>query len=100
MQKVFLIVHNVRSAHNVDSILRTADGFGINEVYLTGYTPYPVIPDDSRLPHVVARTEKRIAKTALGAQKSLNWHYQADIYKLLNQLRQKGLQIIALEQTP
>jgi 23S rRNA (guanosine2251-2'-O)-methyltransferase len=41
MQEVVLIVHNVRSTHNVGSLLRSADGFGVSHVYFTGYTPYP-----------------------------------------------------------
>jgi 23S rRNA (guanosine2251-2'-O)-methyltransferase len=69
-KRLVLVVHNVRSAYNVGSILRTADGFGVDKVYLSGFTPYPLAKEDSRLPHVAIRADKQIAKTALGAEGS------------------------------
>lgn len=99
-RSVVLIVHNIRSCHNVGSILRTAEGLAINTVYLTGYTPYPVIKDnDRRLPHERAKIEQQINKTALGAQKSVNWVHALDVSDLINQLRFEHFIIIALEQT-
>lgn len=35
------ILHNIRSAHNVGSIFRTADGAGFQKLYLCGITPTP-----------------------------------------------------------
>lgn len=99
MKRLYLIVHNVRSTHNVGSLLRTADGLGIDKVYLTGYTPYPKKSGDHRLPHLANSVAKRIHKTALGAEKSISWNYQRDIEKLLAKLKTAGWQIAALEQT-
>ena len=99
MLKIALIVHNVRSAHNVGSILRSADGFGIDRVFLTGYTPYPHADNDVRLPHIAKRASSKIAKTALGAEESVKWKYCSDIKALLRQLRNQGFIIAALEQT-
>lgn len=99
MRSIVLVVHNVRSAHNVGSMLRTADGLGVFEVYLTGYTPYPLSKDDTRLPHMAAKTGRQIHKTALGAEKSMVWHYQSDVKKTLNELRSRGYNLVALEQT-
>jgi 23S rRNA (guanosine2251-2'-O)-methyltransferase len=98
-RKIVLIVHNVRSAHNVGSILRSADGFGVERVYLTGYTPYPVAPNDRRLPHVAQRAEEQIAKTALGADKKVRWQYDSDVFALLSRLKKNGFLAAALEQT-
>ena len=100
MPRIILIVHNVRSAHNVGSILRSADGFGAEEVYLTGYTPYPIASHDSRLPHIAKRTSARIAKTALGAENTVSWHHEPDIITLLGRLKERGCMVAALEQTP
>jgi 23S rRNA (guanosine2251-2'-O)-methyltransferase len=97
---LILIVHNVRSAHNVGSMLRTAEGLGLKQVYLTGYTPYPESPDDTRLPHIRAKVSRAIHKTALGAEHAINWAYIPDLQSCLNELRASGFQIIALEQTP
>ena len=66
-----LIVHDVRSTHNVGSLLRTADGLGVRHVYFTGYTPYPVKENDTRLPHISTKLTKDIHKTALGAEQTV-----------------------------
>ncbi len=97
MRQLVLVAHNLRSAHNIGSLLRTADGLGVNQVWLTGYTPYPKIPDDSRLPHLAAKIDRQISKTALGAENTVAWR-QADIETLLPELRSKGCVIAALEQ--
>ncbi len=100
MRKIVLVVHNVRSAHNVGSLLRSADGLGIDEVYLTGYTPYPAIKNDARMPHIAAKVNRRIEKTALGAEKTAKWQQSDDIDQLLRKLKERGYEIIALEQSP
>lgn len=100
MRKVVLIAHNLRSSHNVGSLLRTADGLGITKVYLTGYTPYPLSKDDQRLPHIAQKVDRQIAKTALGAEKSVAWEYSNDIYDVISSVRKNGFTIAALEQSP
>lgn len=99
MRRVALVMHDVRSAFNVGSLLRTADGLGVSEVYLTGYTPYPEAPDDQRLPHQRQKQASQIHKTALGAEFSLTWHYVADIDDCIRRLAQTGYELLALEQT-
>lgn len=100
MRSIILVVHDVRSAYNVGSLLRTADGLGVEEVYLTGYTPYPAAPKDSRLPHVAAKTSHQIAKTALGAEQSVNWQHEPDVNAAVDDLKTRGYEIVALEQAP
>lgn len=99
---IVLIAHNLRSTHNVGSLLRTADGLGVGKVYLTGYSPYPLRETaretDSRLPHLAAKTANQIAKTALGAEKLPFWEHQEDIFAVLEVLRRDGYKIAALEQ--
>ena|SRR5438105_8778077 len=99
MQSIVLVVYNVRSAHNVGSILRTADGLGIEKIYFSGYTPYPGSDSDTRLPHLAAKIDHQIHKTALGAEKSVNWRSEPDIKKLLKKLDAQKYQLVALEQT-
>src|ERR1041385_7161765 len=94
-----LVLHNIRSAHNVGSILRSADGFAVSKVYFSGYTPHPKTQNDSRLPHVINRAEKQIAKTALGAEKAIAWEYVDSPMNLLERLNREGFEIVALEQT-
>ncbi len=99
MQRIILIIHNVRSSHNVGSMLRTADGFALDKVYLTGYSPYPLAPGDQRLPHVAQKVHKQIQKTALGAEKSMSWSHHPEIRGLLHKLKREGFKVVALEQT-
>jgi 23S rRNA (guanosine2251-2'-O)-methyltransferase len=98
-RRIILVVHNVRSAHNVGALLRTADGLGIYKVTLSGYTPYPAAAEDDRLPHIAQKTNRSIQKTALGAETSVVWEKIDNIQDYLNHLRSEGYQIAALEQT-
>jgi len=95
-----VIAHNLRSTHNIGSLLRTAEGLGLEKVYLTGYTPYPLQPQDTRLPHLAAKIDRQISKTALGAEVSQVWEHRTDLIQLLEELRTDGYAIAALEQTP
>ncbi len=99
MRSLIVIAHNLRSSHNVGSLLRTADGLGVEQVYLTGYTPYPAQVDDMRLPHLAHKINKNISKTALGAELSVVWQHQSDINALIHELRMQSYTIAALEQT-
>jgi tRNA G18 (ribose-2'-O)-methylase SpoU len=98
MRQIILIAHNLRSCHNVGSLLRTADGLGAEYLFLTGYTPYPQTADDSRMPHLAAKISRQIHKTALGAEASQQWRYHENIGEILKDLRQQGFTIAAIEQ--
>ena len=97
--EIYLLLSNVRSSLNVGSLLRTADGLGVKEVYLCGYTPYPQLPNDDRLPHLSAKINRRIKKTALGAESSQAWCYFPDASVIISKLKIQEVDIIALEQT-
>lgn len=98
-RNIILVAHNVRSCHNVGSLLRTADGLGVDRVILSGYTPHPARPHDRRLPHEVAKITRQIEKTALGAERTVNWQWHHDILPVLDKLKAEGYAIAALEQT-
>jgi 23S rRNA (guanosine2251-2'-O)-methyltransferase len=96
MRNLVLIAHNIRSCHNVGSLLRTAEGLGA-EVILSGYTPYPKSDNDSRLPHEIQKISKQIHKTALGAEESVVWKRTDDIFQSLKYFRSRNYMISALE---
>ena len=98
MRNIILIAHNVRSTHNVGSLLRTAEGLGIEKVFLTGYTPYPLHDRDQRLPHIARKLDDQIHKTALGAETLVDWAHDNDISKVLDTLQHEGYQLCAVEQ--
>jgi 23S rRNA (guanosine2251-2'-O)-methyltransferase len=100
MENRILILDNLRSAHNVGTILRTADGAGWPVIYLCGSTPAPHLPGDPRPPYAQDRAAKEIAKTALGAEQELDLYYAVDTVSVITRLRQDGCLIIGLEQSP
>lgn len=100
MRAIILIAHNLRSTHNVGSLLRTAEGLSADKVILSGYTPYPTHAADVRLPHESAKIHKHIHKTALGAETSQAWEYVEDILPVIKQLQKEGWRVAAVEQTP
>jgi tRNA G18 (ribose-2'-O)-methylase SpoU len=93
-KRLVLIVHDVRSAHNVGSMFRTADGAGVDEIVLSGYTPVPAKPGAAYL----TAAEKALQKTALGAEASVPWRKVASLPRLIGSLRKAGCAIVALEQ--
>lgn len=85
LRRIRLVLDDVRSRHNVGSMFRTADAFGIEGIVLCGYTPQP--------PH------REIEKTALGATVSVPWVHAPDILAVLTELKTDGYRILAVEQT-
>jgi 23S rRNA (guanosine2251-2'-O)-methyltransferase len=89
MMKVYLILHNIRSVHNVGSIFRTAECAGVDKIFLTGYTPAPI--------DRFGRKRKDIAKVALGAEEIVKWEYKENINEIMKKLN--SIKIFALEQS-
>ena len=93
--KLVLVLDNIRSAYNVGAILRTAEGFGVSQVILSGYTPR--VHDPNLLPHLRAKLDREIHKTALGAEDMLDIYSSDDIKSTLTEFKQQGWQILGLE---
>jgi len=98
MTKLAVIAHNMRSTHNVGSLLRTADGLGVDLVCLSGYTAYPAKENDERLPHLAKKLDAQIHKTALGAEHTVKWRHDDTLEQAIKNLKEDGYTIIALEQ--
>lgn len=98
MKPTILLVHNIRSTHNVGAIFRTAEGFGVQQIILSGYTPYPKRKDDTRLPHLAEKLDAQIHKTALGAEALVPFIYVEA--PPLQKLQADGYRIVGLEQAP
>src|SRR3989338_6446055 len=90
-KKTAILLHDIRSTHNVGSIFRTADAMGVSKIYISGYTPIPL--------DKYGRWRKDIAKVALGAEKSLSWEQVKSPASLIKKLKKSGYQIVALEQS-
>ncbi len=87
--KITLVLHNIRSTYNVGAILRTAEGFGVSEVILSGYTPWYQKP--GLLPHLADKLEHQITKTAVGADKMIQTRWEDGLAEWLDE--QKCLKI-------
>jgi 23S rRNA (guanosine2251-2'-O)-methyltransferase len=90
MESIVVILHNIRSIHNVGSIFRTADAAGVVKLYLAGITPTPL----DRFGVV----RKDFHKASLGAEKYVQWERAGAASRLLARLRKDGYKIFAVEQ--
>lgn len=72
----------------------------MKSIYITGYSPYPKRPRDKRLPHEAAKTDKAIAKTALGAERTIDWEQAAALAPVIEKLKMDGFKVYGLEQSP
>lgn len=79
-----IVLDNIRSLHNVGSVFRTCDAFRVSSLVLCGLTNTPPHPE--------------IHKTALGAEYSMNWKYEAQTIEAVNQLKAAGYTVYAVEQ--
>lgn len=89
-REVRVLFHDIRSAHNVGSMLRTSDSAGVEHVYMSGYTPRPI--------DRFGRAVKEIAKTALGAEVAVPWTSVESVAVLITKLKQEGFTVVGLEQ--
>lgn len=81
---VVIVLDNIRSLHNVGSVLRTADAFRLEGVWLCGITACP--------------PSAEIHKTALGAEDSVAWRYFPDTLDAVSALKAGGFEVLAVEQ--
>jgi tRNA G18 (ribose-2'-O)-methylase SpoU len=98
VRDIRIILPDIRSAHNVGSIFRTADCFGASHIYFCGYTPYPRTENDTRLPHESEKITKQISKTALGAESTISFSRHQDIHELIKELKEDGYAVASIEQ--
>jgi tRNA G18 (ribose-2'-O)-methylase SpoU len=92
--KFYLILHRIRSAYNVGSMFRTADGMGIDKIFLTGFTQRPSLKEYEWQ----TKAEKMLSKTALGADRYVDWEGAGNISTVIERLKKENIQIVALEQ--
>ena len=82
---VVVVLDNIRSAHNVGSVFRTADSFKADKVWLCGICAVP--------------PSAEIHKSALGAEDSVEWEHVDDTMEAITRLKNEGYTIVSAEQT-
>ena len=85
-----VLLHNIRSAHNVGSVFRTADGAGVSKVYISGYSPIPI--------DRFGNARKDLHKVALNAESSFRGNSRKIRYAIISKLREEGWRIVGVEQ--
>lgn len=90
MDKFVVICDDIRSLYNVGSVFRTADAVGVDRVYLCGITGRPGRD----------KVDEKLAKVALGAEKAVPWEYKKQSWRLVDELKAQGFEIVSLELTP
>ena len=88
--EVFILLHDIRSVHNVGSMWRTANAAGVKKIFLSGYTPSPM--------DRFGVERKDFAKVALNSQKTVAWEYIENPINLIKRLEKEGFHIVAIEQ--
>lgn len=98
--EIIVMLNDVRSSENVGAIFRTCDAAGVSEIFLCGYTPAPL--------DRFGRANKKIAKAALGAEKTVKWRKFSTLKKAVASLKNQkdhpstnglsDLKIIGIEQ--
>lgn len=86
----YVILHNVRSRHNVGSVFRTSDGAGVAKIFLSGYTPTPIDRFGRPVPEII--------KTSLGASGMIPWEKIDDTATLIPILKVEGFTVVSVEQ--
>lgn len=82
---IVVVLDNVRSAHNVGSVFRTADSFKIDKVWLCGICAVP--------------PSAEIHKSALGAEDSVSWEHSGQTLPVVERLKSEGYTVVSAEQT-
>ncbi len=82
---IIVLVENIRSAHNVGSILRTSDAVRAERVFLTGFSP--------------PASHRGVHKSALGAQDTVPWQHVQSSVEIATRLKADGVTLVALELT-
>ncbi len=92
-KEVWLALCDVRSAHNVGAIFRTAATLApVSKLWLVGLTPGPC--------DRFGRTNAAVRKTALGAEQVMPWAAVKSFAALAKRARAAGGAVVALEQAP
>lgn len=83
-KEFYVIADNIRSLENIGSIFRTSDALGVSKIFLCGISGAP--------------PNHKIAKSALGAEKTVPFEYHRQTGRLIDKLKTEKVFIVALEQ--
>lgn len=82
---IYVIVPKMRSLHNVGSVFRIADCMNVKKIFLCSWTGTP--------------PAHNLTKVSLGAENSVAWEYRKQAWRVIDELKKEGVQIVGLEYT-
>jgi len=81
---IYFVLDNVLDTYNIGSMFRLADGVAATKVYICGESEYP--------------PNSRIHKSAVGTEEWVDWEYKKETKEAIDELKQKGVKIVVVEQ--
>lgn len=81
---IYLVLDNVIDTYNIGSMFRLADAIAAEKLYICGSSEYP--------------PNSRIHKAAVGTEEWVAWEHNSSTVQSISELKEKGVQIIAVEQ--
>lgn len=88
---IIVVLDNVRSLYNTGAFFRTADACAVEKLVLCGITPRP---DQG------AHQRHAITKTALGAELTVPWEFEAETAMAIEKAVRRGYQVAVVETSP
>lgn len=82
---IYLILDRVIDTYNIGSLFRLSDAVAVEKMYICGDTEYP--------------PSSRIHKAAVGTEEWVPWEKRETTTEVIKELKEKGVQIIAVEQS-
>ena len=83
---IYLVLDRVIDTYNIGSLFRLADAIAAEKMFICGDTEYP--------------PNSRIHKAAVGTEEWVPWEKREKTVDLIKELKEKGVQIITVEQSP
>lgn len=83
--EIYLVLDNIRSMYNIGAMFRTADAVRVKKIFLCGICATP--------------PRNKIYKTSLGTVEWVDWEYHKKAASAIKKLKEKGIQVVCLEQT-
>lgn len=82
---IYLVLDGVIDTYNIGSMFRLADSIAAEKLYICGEAEYP--------------PNSRIHKAAVGTEEWVKWEKVKNVLQVLQVLKEKGVQIVAVEQS-
>lgn len=81
---IYFVLDNVWDTYNIGSMFRLGDAIAVEKIFICGESEYP--------------PSSRIHKAAVGTEEWVPWEKRDSTVEVIEELKKRGVQIIAIEQ--